>query len=116
MVPKRVLVIDNSPLQCKELSRIFGKLGYGTIAAYSALDGFRLVSLNDPNLIVLDLLLLDMDGLEVCEQLKKNAQTQRIPLVLFTGCTRIVDIMRGFAANLLKMLVVAGKKMLILDF
>jgi DNA-binding response OmpR family regulator len=49
--------------------------------------------------IVLDLLLPDLDGFAVCKQLKGNPQTRPIPVVLFTGSTRIADIMQGFEAG-----------------
>lgn len=99
MVPQRILIIDNSLIQCQALSRIFGKLGYDTLIAYEGAQGFTLASLNAPHLIILDLLLPDQDGFQVYERLKQDAQTQPIPLILFTGRTRIADILRGFAAG-----------------
>jgi CheY-like chemotaxis protein len=96
MIPKKILIIENSAILCQTLSRLFLKQGWATFTAATGADGLIFASLNNPDSIVLDLLLPDMDGFDVCEQLKKNERTQPIPVVLFTGRTRVVDIMRGF--------------------
>ncbi|MBI3950226.1 MAG: response regulator [Acidobacteria bacterium] len=99
MGPKRIMIIDNSEIQCRALTRAFMKLNAATLTAAKGEEGLELAAMSNPDLIVLDLLLSDMDGFEVCELLKKNEQTRHIPVVMFTGRTRIVDIMRGFEAG-----------------
>jgi len=99
MILKRILIVDNSEIQCRALSRAFQKIKAITLVAGTGAEGVAQASLNQPDVIVLDLLLPDMDGFEVCDQLKRDAQTQPIPVVLFTGRTRVVDVMRGFAAG-----------------
>lgn len=99
MGSRTVMVIDNSDIQCRALSRAFSKFNTTTLIALNGTDGLTQASLNNPDVIVLDLLMPDMDGLKVCEQLKKSASTQQIPVVLFTGRTRMIDIMQGFAAG-----------------
>lgn len=94
-----IMVIDNSDIQCRSLSRAFSKFNVITLTALSGSEGLAQASLNNPDVIVLDLVMPDMDGLKVCEQLKKSASTQQIPIILFTGRTRISDIMQGFAAG-----------------
>lgn len=96
---KRILIVDNSEIQCRALTRALQRLGVTTLAVETGADGLAAASLNAPDLIILDLLLPDMDGIKVCQQLKQDASTQRIPVILFTGRTRVVDVMRGFEAG-----------------
>lgn len=59
----------------------------------------KLVTASDapPDLILLDVMMPDMDGFEVCQHLKQQADTQEIPIIFLTGKVRIEDEARGLA-------------------
>lgn len=99
MNSQKLLIIDNSPVQCQTLSRVFRRLGYDILTTAQGADGLALASEQRPDLIILDLLLPDIDGIQICEQLKRSAATHQLPVILFTGRTRVIDILRGFQAG-----------------
>ncbi|MEW6775581.1 MAG: response regulator [Bdellovibrionota bacterium] len=60
---------------------------YDYLVARDAADCLRIANTNVPNLIVLDLMLPDLNGLEVCRKLKANQKTRQIPVVLVSAAT-----------------------------
>ncbi|RMG53740.1 MAG: response regulator [Acidobacteria bacterium] len=99
MRSQKLLIIDNSPVQCQTLSRVFRRLGYDVVTATGGVDGLTRVAEQRPDAIILDLLLPDIDGVQICRQLKQGAETNRLPVILFTGRTRVIDILHGFQAG-----------------
>ena len=85
MVQKRVLVVDDS----SETQQLLAELvlepnDYRPIAALDGEEGFRLALQEHPDLIVLDMQLPKMNGLQVCEALKRGPQTRSIPVIMLT--------------------------------
>lgn len=83
----RILVIDDEASVRELLSEFFREKGYTTLHADTGASGLRKAQQEFPDLIVLDLGLPDMDGLDVCAQLKSNPRTRTIPVLILTGRT-----------------------------
>jgi two-component system alkaline phosphatase synthesis response regulator PhoP len=71
------------------------KEGYTVLGAASGEEAIRLVSRDIPDLIVLDLMLPGLDGLDVCKEIKNNPATSRIPIVMLTAKGEESDIVLG---------------------
>ena len=71
------------------------KQGYQAIPAETGEEGLRLIRSEKPDLIVLDLMLPGVDGLEVCRTLKRDPATEAIPLVMLTAKGEESDIVTG---------------------
>ena len=91
---RRVLIVDDDPKVCETLDRYLAHAGYTTA---SALDGARAIELARtfaPDLIVLDLMLPRVDGLEVCRTLRASSQ---VPIIMLTARTTERDKLAGLA-------------------
>ncbi len=75
----RILIVDDDQSQAEVLAYRFGGQGYKTLVANSGRDGLGVARSEHPDLIVLDLRLPDVDGLNVCQELSDDCTTSRYP-------------------------------------
>ncbi|HIJ65114.1 MAG TPA: response regulator [Candidatus Hydrogenedentes bacterium] len=90
-----ILVVEDEEDIIELLQFNLVKAGYDARAATSGEDAVRFVRLEPPDLIVLDLMLPGIDGLEVCRLLKADANTRHIPIVMLTAKGEEADIIVG---------------------
>lgn len=83
----RILVVDDNRDVCKSLTRILKHLGHDGHYAFSGPEALTLVQQQLPDLIILDVMMPGMDGLQVLKQLKGDERTQRLPVVMFSAMT-----------------------------
>jgi two-component system phosphate regulon response regulator PhoB len=69
--------------------------GFDVITADNGEDGLILVDENDPDLIVLDWMMPQLSGIEVCRRLKSNSKTRQIPVIMLSARAEEVDRVRG---------------------
>ncbi|MGD9316360.1 MAG: PAS domain-containing protein [Anaerolineae bacterium] len=81
----RILVIDDEPLLLRATSRLLVEAGYQVLEAAAGGEGLRLAREARPDLVLLDVMLPDMDGLEVCRRLKADAKLSNTLVVLLSG-------------------------------
>ena len=92
---KVVLVVEDEESILELLRYNLDKAGFTVIPAGSGEDGLDLARRRRPDLILLDLMLPGMDGLEVCRMLKKSKETENIPVVMLTARGEEADIVAG---------------------
>jgi two-component system alkaline phosphatase synthesis response regulator PhoP len=80
-----ILIVEDDPDIAALVARYLDKAGYATDRAASGRDALRLVEQKTPDLIVLDLMLPHVDGLEVCRLLRSNDATAAIPVIMLTA-------------------------------
>src|SRR5262249_19141049 len=68
-------------------------------AATSGKTALALIEKSPPDLILLDIMMPEMNGYQVCQQLKENVNTRKIPVIFVTAMNEIEDEARGFAAG-----------------
>ncbi|MEO1287020.1 MAG: response regulator, partial [Chloroflexota bacterium] len=73
--------------------------GYDVAVAESGVKALKTAVDEDPNLIILDVMMPDMNGLEVCRNLRANESTAEIPIIMFTAKTMIDDKVKGYEAG-----------------
>jgi len=95
----RVLVVDDHPDTTGVLSVMFHMLGYETRSALRGRDALRLAREFDPELIMLDIGLPDINGYEVVHALRANARIARRYIVALTGWSRPEDVARSMKAG-----------------
>ncbi|MBF0280440.1 MAG: response regulator [SAR324 cluster bacterium] len=93
---KTVLVVDDTPENIDILVGVLGE-SYKVKAAPSGEKALKSASKKPPDLILLDIMMPEMDGYQVCEQLKANPVTADIPVVFVTGMTENADQEKGMA-------------------
>jgi two-component system, chemotaxis family, response regulator PixG len=91
-IGKRVLVVDDDRSIREVVSMCLHKLkGWDVLTAASGQDGLNEVQLNNPDVIILDVMMPEMDGLAFLRQLRKNDSTKLIPVVLLTANRYLPD-------------------------
>ena len=91
-----VLVIDDIKDNVTMLSAHLRARGYRTAAGYNGLEAMELANSEKPDLIMMDINMPKMNGLEACRQLKQQDDTKMIPIILVTANSNVEDIVRGF--------------------
>jgi two-component system alkaline phosphatase synthesis response regulator PhoP len=95
MAHEKILTVEDE----EEIQELVGynlmKQGYRVVRAVSGEEGLRLVRSEAPDLILLDLMLPGIDGLEVCRALKRDPDTQSIPIMMLTAKGEEADIVTG---------------------
>jgi two-component system phosphate regulon response regulator PhoB len=92
----RILLIEDERDLQKVLTFSFREAGHEVLSALRGDEGLSLGRTRAPDLVVLDLMLPDMGGLEVCKALKRNPDTEHIPVLMLTAKGEEVDRVVGF--------------------
>ncbi len=95
MAKERILVVEDDDDILQLLKYNLAKEGYLVTGVASGEEALKAVKLNVPDLILLDLMLPGVDGLEVCRMLKRDDQTSRIPIIMLTAKGEEADIVTG---------------------
>ena len=88
----RILIIDDQPESARLLKEVLNEHGhYRVFEAHDGIEGVSLVARRRPDLVILDLRMPEKDGFEVLEELRSNAETANIPVLVVTGDTLNTD-------------------------
>lgn len=96
---EKILIVDDDIDSLKLIGLMLQRQGYEISAASSGAQALTKASGEAPNLIILDVMMPDMDGYEVCRRLRVNPNTQNIPIIMFTAKTLVDDKVAGFEAG-----------------
>ena len=80
-----VLVVDDDPRSVDILCRMLALDGIASVPATSGAAALRIIRAQDIDCILLDVLMPEMDGLQVCDRLRSDERTRSIPVILLTG-------------------------------
>ena len=92
MASKRVLVVDDDVKTVELVKLYLNRDGYKVLTAYDGVEGLRLAREGHPNLVVLDLMLPGIDGLQVCRTLRTESD---VPIIMLTAKTTEQDRLTG---------------------
>jgi len=80
--PATVLLIDDQPALLSMMTEFLEKSGYRAIGALSGFEGIKIAATDLPDIILLDIMMPKMSGLDVLERLKRNKKTMGIPVII----------------------------------
>ena len=80
-----VMVVDDDEFTCDAIRRLLGRMGYSTACASSGTDALDLVQKVTPDVIVLDWMMPQMDGLEVLRRLRSHPRTKDVPVLVYSA-------------------------------
>ncbi len=92
----RILVVDDTPANIQVLASTLRDKGYQISVATNGKQALEVVERMRPDLILLDVMMPEMDGFEVCRRLKASEQWRQIPVIFLTAKTETADIVQGF--------------------
>lgn len=93
-----ICIADDDPINVKLTSYMLGR-DYQICVATAGEAALATVSEQQPDLILLDIMMEDIDGFDVCEQLKRNPHTCNIPIIFMSGLENDNDQVKGFEAG-----------------
>jgi adenylate cyclase len=93
---KTILVVDDTPANLSLLAQMLSDRGYDVRVTRSPQFALRSVRFTLPDLILLDILMPEMDGYQVCQQLKADEQTREIPIVFISALDSTLDKVKAF--------------------
>src|SRR4051794_16983097 len=85
IMPTRILIVEDDPDIADLVARYLDKAGFTTERAVSGREALHAIGARTPELVVLDLMLPQLDGLEVCRLLRANETTAAIPIIMLTA-------------------------------
>ncbi|RMF92330.1 MAG: diguanylate cyclase [Candidatus Schekmanbacteria bacterium] len=80
-----ILIVDDSPLSIRMIADILSPLDYNIISAKSGIEALSLLKSTDIDLILLDIIMPEINGYEVCRTIKNNKKTAEIPIIMVTS-------------------------------
>jgi DNA-binding response OmpR family regulator len=94
-----ILMLDDVLDNIKVLGSLLGRTQYALMIATSGEQAIRLALQSEPDLMLLDVMVPDVDGLNVCRRLKKEEKLRDVPVIFLTAKTEPKDISAGFDAG-----------------
>ena len=93
----KILVVDDEKNIVELIKMNLESSGYEVIEAYTGMEAITKTNIFSPDLIILDLMLPDIDGLQVCKMLKNNEDTVHIPIIMVTARSEETDKVHGLS-------------------
>lgn len=98
-MPEKILIVDDDIDSLKLIGLMLQRTGYEVVAASTGAQALSKAFAESPDLIILDVMMPDMNGYDVCRKLRAHAQTKATPIIMFTAKTMIDDKVAGFEAG-----------------
>ncbi|HXX09749.1 MAG TPA: PleD family two-component system response regulator [Pseudolabrys sp.] len=95
----RILVVDDVPANVKLLEARLSAEYFDVVTAYNGADALAICERGECDIVLLDVMMPDLDGFEVCSKLKSNPLTHHIPVVMVTALDQPADRVRGLEAG-----------------
>lgn len=93
--PKRLVYIEDEAEMIDLVRLILNRRGYEVIGANGGLEGLEIVRREKPDLVLLDLMMPDLGGWEVFQQMKASEETRNIPVIVVTAKAQTIDRVLG---------------------
>lgn len=94
-----ILIVDDNPANLDIFETRMASYGYDIVTARDGIEGLNLAKEHEPDLILLDIMMPKMDGIEVCKRLRADSSVPFIPIILITAKTEAADIVAGLEAG-----------------
>ena len=98
-IAKKILIIEDDPSFSRAINHIVEKEGYDVSTASNGMTGLRMVKENQPDLLILDVMLPGLDGLEICSQLRAEEITATMPIIMLSAKGQETDKTTGLSVG-----------------
>ncbi len=99
MSRRRILVVDDDPRLLHIVGLYLGIEGYEVAQASNGEDGLKAVEAQPPDLVIMDIMMPGMDGVEACRRIRSNPTTAHIPVLMFSALSGDDDVERARLAG-----------------
>src|SRR5215813_4597174 len=97
--PARILVVDDTPRNVKLLADLLAIKGYEVVTATSGREALGQVETDRPDLVLLDVVMPEMSGYEVCRKIREIPETKMLPVVMVTALDPAEERIKGIEAG-----------------
>ncbi len=98
-MPKTIMLVDDIMISMVQLKEALELKGFKVVICDTPLRVLELAKLFQPDLILLDIVMPQMSGIEVCEQLKSDEKTKSIPVIFLTALAQKKEVLKGVQAG-----------------
>jgi DNA-binding response OmpR family regulator len=91
-----ILAVDDNPQNLGLLFEYLDRDGFTVLLVQNGKNAVQQAEIKQPDVILLDIMMPDLDGFEVCQRLKAQASTSDIPVIFMTALTETVNKLKGF--------------------
>ena len=95
----KILIVDDEPNILRLIGYSLEVAGYEIVTAKNGAEALKAVELEQPELVVLDVMLPDMSGLEVCQQLRTRPETTDLPIIMLSARAQVADKVEGLKSG-----------------
>jgi DNA-binding response OmpR family regulator len=95
--PDSILIVDDIPTNIRVLVELLSQSGFKVAVTKSGKSALEIIERNPPSLILLDVMMPEMDGFEICHSLKSDPKTKEIPVIFLSALGDTVDKVKGLA-------------------
>lgn len=95
LAPKKILIVEDEPDIAQLVKLYLEKEGFHTNVAKSGVEALKLIKSERPNLLILDLMLPEIDGIEVCKKIRTAPDTALLPIIMLTAKAEESDTIIG---------------------
>ncbi len=95
----KVLIVEDDPNTVQLVKFLLEKNNFGVLIAYDGVEALRMTRKEKPDLILMDVIMPKMDGIETIEKLQEDENTQGIPIVILSALGQEMDVMKGLQAG-----------------
>jgi CheY-like chemotaxis protein len=97
--PPLILIVDDSPIQCKIYASALKASGYRVLTGENGRQGVELALQHQPDLILMDIAMPEMDGLSATQELRAYPEMAQVPILALTATTDPDDLERAYQAG-----------------
>jgi DNA-binding response OmpR family regulator len=94
---KKILIVDDDPSIVLSLEFLMVKSGYQVFIARNGTEAIELIKAEEPNLVVLDIMMPDVDGYDVCRFIRSREEWQYIKVIFLSAKSKQEDVQKGLS-------------------
>src|SRR5579862_6075603 len=98
-MPKKILAVDDERHIVRLVQVNLQRAGYEVVTAFDGKEALEKVESENPDLVVLDVMMPYMDGFEVLKTLRKDPRTRELPVIMLTAKAQDADVFRGWQSG-----------------
>ncbi len=95
-MPHKILVVDDEPHIVRLASVVLERAGYQVVAAFDGKEALKQIEAEQPELVILDIMIPYVDGFEVLQTLRKNPSTHDLPVIMLTAKSQDADLFHAW--------------------
>ncbi len=95
----KILIVEDDPTTVQLIEFLLKKNNFEVLIAYNGVEALQIAKKEKLDLILMDVMMPKMDGIEAIEKLKKDENTRDIPIIILSALGQEMDVMRGLQAG-----------------